>query len=126
MANAHYLSGEKVALRPLEGADAEPLTRFLNDPAVTRTLQAWRPFTVDGEREFITRSNASEKDVVLGITRLTDGALLGVTGIHGIDWRDRHGQFGIFVGDPAEWGKGYGSEATELVSVLAFERRARG
>lgn len=122
MANAHYLSGEKVALRPLEGADASELTRFLNDPAVTRTLQAWRPFTVDGEREFITRSNASEKDVVLGITRLTDGALLGVTGIHGIDWRDRHGQFGIFVGDPAEWGKGYGSEATELVSVLAFER----
>ncbi len=122
MANAPYLSGDKVALRPLEPADAPALVPFLNDPAVTRTLQAWRPITAESEREFVTRANASEKDVVLGITRRSDGALVGVTGIHGIDWRDRHGQFGIFIGDPAEWGKGYGSEATELVSVLAFER----
>lgn len=117
-----YLSGKNVYLRPLEPEDAAELKRFLTDPAVARTLQVWRPLTLERERDFITRTNASETDIVLGIARHSDDRLLGVTGLHGIEWRDRHAQFGIFIGEPAEWGKGYGTEATELVSKLAFER----
>jgi RimJ/RimL family protein N-acetyltransferase len=34
---------------------------------------------------------------------------------------NRHTSFGIVVGDKTEWGKGYGSEATQLMVGHAFE-----
>ena len=37
---------------------------------------------------------------------------IGVTGLHQLDTRNRHVQFGITVGDKSAWDKGYGTEAT--------------
>lgn len=122
MANAAYVPGEHLDLRPLEPEDAPLLKQYLNDPAIARTLSMWRPMTLAGETEFIQNAAASPTQVVLGIMLRTDGRLIGVAGLHAIDWRDRNAIFGIFIGDESRWGKGYGSEATRLMASLAFER----
>src|SRR5262249_47408000 len=43
------------------------------------------------------------------------------TGLHRIDFKERHAAFGITIGDKAEWGKGYGTETTRLLVEHAFE-----
>ena len=41
--------------------------------------------------------------------------LVGATGLHRMDFKNRHASFGISIGDKSEWGKGYGTEATSLI-----------
>jgi diamine N-acetyltransferase len=45
---------------------------------------------------------------------------IGTTGLHAIDWRRRMACFGIEIGRKEEWGKGHGTEATELMVRYAF------
>src|SRR5262249_47639304 len=52
--------------------------------------------------------------------RATD-ALVGVTGLHQTDLRNRHASFGIVIGEKEAWGRGYGTEATALLVRHAFE-----
>ena len=115
-----FLSGDKVDLRPLERSDVEALLPWINDPQVTRTLLIYRPVNRDAELEFIDRMTNSEHDVVLGIVVKATGRLIGASGLHQIDTQSRQCQFGIFIGEQAERGKGYGTEATRLITGFAF------
>jgi diamine N-acetyltransferase len=120
MKNA-FLSGERVHLRPLDRADAPVIVTWFNNPAVRRTLQMYQPMTIEREHQFLERMQGSDRDVVLGIVPAGTERLIGVTGLHAIDIRHRHAGFGITVGEPGEWGKGYGTEATALMVGHAFE-----
>lgn len=120
MKNA-FLVGERIYLRPLEPSDAAAVTPWFNDPDTRRTILWHRPMTVAGEEDFLRKLAQSETDVVLGISLKADDRLIGVTGLHKIDFRDRHAEFGINLGDAAERGKGYGTEATRLIVGYAFE-----
>jgi RimJ/RimL family protein N-acetyltransferase len=119
---APIVIGAKLYLRPLERADAPLMRQWINDPEVTRTLAVWRPMNLDSEEEFIGRVRTSETDIVFGVALRGDDRLIGTTGLHQIDWRSRHAGFGIEIGEKGEWGKGYGTEATFLVTLYAFER----
>jgi diamine N-acetyltransferase len=113
--------GTQIYLRPLERADAPRLVPWFNDPEVTRYLAVHRPLNLQQEEEFLARLGQSEHDVVLGIAVGQDDALIGVTGLHRIDYTHRHADFGISIGTRSEWGKGYGTEATTLMLQYAFE-----
>jgi RimJ/RimL family protein N-acetyltransferase len=115
-----FLTGEKIVLRPIERADVDALLPWVNDPEVTRTLLIHRPMNREAEIEFIDRMTKSEQDVVLGIALNAGERLIGATGLNQIDTRNSHCQFGIFIGDKGEWGKGYGTEATRLITGFAF------
>ncbi len=115
-----FLVGAQVYLRPLERADAPVLAGYLNDAEVRRSLRSDRPLSVAEEEEFIDRIQRSRDDVVLGIVRREGDRLLGVVGLHGLQDPSRQAQFGIFIGDPGEWGKGHGTEATALVVGYGF------
>lgn len=116
-----YLIGDRVYLRPLNRTDAPEIQRHINNPEVLRTLAAWRPASLEREEGWIERSNASDTEVVLGITLREDDRLIGSAGLHMIDWRDRAAAYGIQIGEPAEWGKGYGTDVTRLVTRYGFE-----
>lgn len=113
--------GPRLYLRPLELEDVPMVQRWLNDPEVTRTLDAWRPINAVFERGFIERLSTSEKDMVWVVVRRADDRPLGITGLHQIDWRTRQAVFGIALGEREEWGKGHGTEATALVVRYAFD-----
>jgi RimJ/RimL family protein N-acetyltransferase len=116
-----YLVGTKIYLRPLDRADAPLLVPWINDPDVTRTIRFRRPMNLQAEEAFIDRLYQSEHDVVLGIALKEADRLIGVTGLHQLDSKNRHAGFGISIGDKGEWGKGYGTEATLLMVRHAFE-----
>jgi RimJ/RimL family protein N-acetyltransferase len=116
-----FLIGAKVYLRPLDREDAPLLVPWFNDPEVARHLLRHRPLNLRDEEAFIDRVNQSEHDVGLGIVLRATDQLIGVTGFHLMDFKNRHCSFGISIGDKGEWGKGYGTEATSLMVQYAFD-----
>lgn len=115
-----FLIGDKIYLRPLEKADAPKLVPWVNDPDVTRNLTFYRPMNGAVEEQFIEKSAQDDAAVVVGIAEKTEDQLIGVCGLQQIDWRCRRGLLGVMVGEKAEWGKGYGSEATRLLIGHGF------
>ncbi len=116
-----FLIGTKVYLRPLEREDAPHLVPWFNDPEVTRTLLIYRPVSLRAEEEFLEKIYQSEHDLVLGIVVKATDKLIGAAGLKQIDFKNRHAGLGISIGDKVEWGKGYGTEATQLLVRHAFE-----
>lgn len=116
-----FLIGVKIYLRPLEREDAKQCVSWFNHPEITRMLLTYRPMNVHAEEEFIDQAVQSEHDLVLGIVVQAGDRLVGVSGFHQIDFRNRHASLGITIGEKEEWGKGYGTEATRLMVRHAFE-----
>jgi len=116
-----YLSGANIYLRPLERADAPLFVEWLNDPEVTRRLDRTEPVTLETEEAYIAKLYDGEHDLGLGIALHATDQLIGATGLHQIDFRNRSAMFGIFIGRQELWGHGYGREATELMVTHAFE-----
>jgi RimJ/RimL family protein N-acetyltransferase len=117
-----FLVGTSIYLRPLNREDALVLQQHMNHPDVNRTIAMWRPMSLEREQEWIESTSRGENTVVFGIALREDDRLIGGAGLHEIDWRNRSASFGIQIGDPAEWKKGYGTEATKLVTGYAFDR----
>ncbi len=116
-----FLIGSKIYLRPLDLADAPTLTTWLNDPEVTRYLLMHRPLMLLAEEAFLRKMSEDESNIVLGIVVREPEQFIGVTGLNHLDTRNRHVQFGIFVGEKSAWGKGYGTEATRMMIRYAFD-----
>ena len=118
--SAPFLSGPTTYLRPVEKADAPTLAAWFNDPEVTRFLLRYQPITLGRQEAFLDKIDASETHGLLGIVTREADRLIGVTGLHNMDIRNRHAVFGINIGDKSYWGKGHGTEATRLLIDHAF------
>ncbi len=116
-----FLVGEKIYLRPLERDDAPTLLPWVNDPDVIANLIMYTPKNLQTELEFIERASKSDTEIILGIALKANDKLIGTTGLHRLDWKNRNCMFGILIGDKTEWGKGYGTETTRLMVHYAFE-----
>ena len=117
-----FLIGSTIYLRPLDLADVPLLLTWMNDPEVTRQLRAYRPMMRLAEEEFLRKLSTSERDIALGIMVREPEQFIGVTGLHRLDVRNHHAEFGITVGEKSAWSKGYGTEATRLMVQYAFDR----
>lgn len=115
------LQGEKVRLRPVEERDLPLFVRWLNDPEVRRWLSMSEApeLTLEGELEWYERVRGSDGDVVW-VMETGQGKPLGNVGLHHIDEAHGRGTLGIFIGDKAHWGQGYGSDAIRQVLRYAF------
>jgi len=113
--------GKTIYLRPLECGDASLLQQWINDPEVTRTLLAYQPINLAAEERWIDELYKTDHEVVLGIAIVASDKLIGAVGLHRIDYKNRHAQFGIVIGDRHEWHKGYGTEATGVMVAYAFD-----
>ncbi len=113
--------GTRIYLRPLEHADVPQVTQWINDPEITRTLLMYRPMSSHDEEAWIASLGSSTDDIVLGVALQDGDTLIGTVGLHRIDWKNRHASFGILIGEKSEWGKGYGTEATGLMTAYAFD-----
>jgi RimJ/RimL family protein N-acetyltransferase len=110
--------GERVYLSPLSLEDAERYTAWLNDFATTRFLTlASAQITLHGERDSLV---ALSKEHSYAIVEKGKDELLGNCGLFAIDSTHRSAEVGIFIGDEAWRGKGYGSEALRLLCDYGF------
>lgn len=118
---------ERLLLRGVRDADAEPLWRRRNDPRVAE-LQAWPlPYTLE-QAQALTRSAMADEDPVpdewfmITIADLADTMVIGDLVLQ-LKWDGRAAEIGYTL-DPAHWGQGYATEASEaLVEWLFSDER---
>lgn len=116
-----FLRGKRVVLRPLrKETDLEPALRWINDPDVRLYLRNVFPQTAASEAEWFDGLTKRKDDVVLGI-ETEEGILIGIMGLHGIDWVHRTATTGAFIGEKRYWNRGYGTDAKMALLKYAFD-----
>lgn len=114
------LRGALVRLTGVRAGDAEMMARWSEDPQYMRMVDSdWmRPRVSDDSP--LGRSGSSPSGVEFRIRAVTNDRLLGFVAVHDIEWNNQVGEISIGLGEPADWGKGYGAEAMRLALRYAF------
>lgn len=114
------LIGDKVYLSPRNPDDYEIFTKWMNDLEVTKGLtSSHRIFTFTDEKKYLSMdSNQSESHFMI-VDNESDKTI-GSTALMDIDYINRTATLGVFIGDKDFWGKGYGSDAINLILDFGF------
>jgi RimJ/RimL family protein N-acetyltransferase len=112
------IEGELVRLRPPRADEADAISRWFDDLEVTRFIELRHPPSVEMEKEFLDRM-ARDPNVVWWAVE-HEGALVGGTGIHDIDWKHGSGTTGTVIADKSAWNKGLARELMQLRAEFAF------
>jgi RimJ/RimL family protein N-acetyltransferase len=116
------IAGEHVILRAFEREDAERSYRWMNDPNIVRTLKTRYPIAFQSEQEWIEHAiHAEASERHFAIERKDDRSHIGNASIHEIDWVSRRAWFGLFIGEPTAWNRGFGGDAIRTLVRFAFE-----
>lgn len=116
------IAGEHIILRAFEREDAERCYRWMNDPNIVRTLKSRYPIAFQNEMEWLDRAmHASASERHFAIERRDDRTHIGNASIHDIEWVSRTAAFGLFIGEPSAWNRGFGSDAIGTLVRFAFE-----
>lgn len=116
---AALLLGSNVKLTALHEEDLPVIARWYENDRFTRLLDA-RPAIPRNASEFKSWLSRDEKELYLAIRQRNSDLLLGYIVIDGILWNHRVGWLAMAIGEPANWNKGYGSEALCLMVDFAF------
>jgi RimJ/RimL family protein N-acetyltransferase len=116
------IAGEHVILRAFERDDVERCYRWMNDPNIVRTLKTRYPIAFQNEQEWLERAmHASNNERHFAIERKDDRSHIGNASIHDIDWVSRNASFGLFIGEPSAWNRGFGGDAISTLVRFAFD-----
>jgi RimJ/RimL family protein N-acetyltransferase len=113
---------ESVYLRALELDDLERTHRWHNDPILYETLVGpFRYVSRATEEDWLRRKVASpDQEINLAICLTADSTHIGNVYMRNIDWLARHAEVSMFLGEPEQRSKGYGTAALRLLIRHAF------
>jgi len=117
-------TGKLIRLREYRKEDIPLAQQFLND-SETRSLMNPRsayPYTLADEEKWFEALSANKDTYSFAIETLEGGKYIGGCGINGVGWKMRVAEIGIFIGDKNYWGKGYGTDAMEVLVRVCFEQ----
>jgi RimJ/RimL family protein N-acetyltransferase len=119
-----FLQGKSIFLGPLSKREKfSEYVSWLNDQETTLFMSSGKfPATMDALPDYVASYEKNPCGMLLGIFLKSSKKHIGNITLHQIDWRDRHGEIGIMIGDKKQWGKGYGKEAIALVLYHAFNK----
>lgn len=119
---AGHLEGKRMLLREVVPADADgPYLRWMNDPQITRYLESrFRAYSA-GDLRLYVQAQLEHPDTLFLALVLRDGARhIGNVKLGPIDRHHRRADIGILVGERDCWGRGYATEAIELLAFYAL------
>ncbi|MFX1572267.1 MAG: GNAT family N-acetyltransferase [Promethearchaeota archaeon] len=116
------LKGNKVTLGPVKREYIDDYLRWMNNPEVTQYLKIYSPLTREMEEDWYNSLKNRDDFFLFAILLANQDepeTLLGNCSI-GVDWKNRVGTCGIVIGEKIYQGKGYGTEAMELLVNYGF------
>jgi diamine N-acetyltransferase len=126
MSNSHppshveFLSGEKVYLRSVEPEDVAWLHSWANDPETRGLTGETRPSSYAATLEFYQKVQGDESRVWLAVVARDTQQVIGETGLLRMFPAWRTTDWSLIIGEKAVRGKGYGTEAAQLMLNYAF------
>jgi RimJ/RimL family protein N-acetyltransferase len=119
------LQGERLVLRPHMESDFEAIHGFSSDPEVCRFMQ-WGPNTAEQTRTFLNGAIINQTvqpkvlyDFVIVVAKTSE--VIGSFTLRLTKPDSKLGEIGYVLARSA-WGKGYASEAADLVMTFGFEQ----
>lgn len=114
------LNTARLCLRPLVAADAATMERLAGDPRVAATtINIPHPYPAGGGAAFIAaQADAWRADASATWAIEHDGVFIGCVGLR-MTRLHRRARLGYWI-DPAEWNRGYATEAARPVVEWAF------
>lgn len=121
-ATSAFLKGRLIFLRSVERKDFPLIKKWLNDSEVTHFMFYGQLPTNDQQVEdFMMAQLKSPQNIVFMVCD-RKGKPIGFAGLYGIHLTARKAEFRILIGEKKVWGKGYGTEITELLTFYGFDR----
>jgi RimJ/RimL family protein N-acetyltransferase len=125
--DTQLFEGKLIHLAPIDHEkDPEVESRWTHDLTLSRALSR-KPAMPQSVVQIKKKYEAIEKEVEeaknifhFTIRSKEDGRLLGYIRIEGIEWNHGTGSLKLAIGDPAERGKGFGSEVLQCMLQFAF------
>ncbi len=116
------LQGEKIYLRPLGLEDAPAIFASLSDEESMRLTGTQDSFTLEQVEAFYAKVPEADDRIDYAIV-LGDQSdvMVGEVVLNNIDWENKSANFRIALSNQSHFGKGYGSEATQLIIKHGFE-----
>jgi RimJ/RimL family protein N-acetyltransferase len=114
------LEGSKVRLEPPSREQMAAWTRWRADMQVTRYLSVRAPRTLQGQTEWLEVMAKDESLVLWSVLMCENSQHVGGAWLDKIDWRTRHAESALVLGETSAWGKGYATEAGALMMRYAF------
>lgn len=114
------LKGQDIYLREMTEADTELIVKWRNSDFVRRNFIYQKPFTEEGHRHWVETMVKTGK-VVQFIICTMEGKPIGSVYLRDIDREHRKAEYGVFIGEEDALGRGFGTQAAELMLTYAFE-----
>lgn len=114
-----FLRGKQVFLRAVADDDVPLIANWINDPEIYLNLLTIKPNREQDSRARLEKFCTSDDTQMFSVC-LHDGKLIGLMGMHEINWVHRHATSGAFFGLGEHRGKGYGMDAKMLFCYHAF------
>lgn len=117
-----FLTGERAILRSLEMEDLDVFwTWFADREVVKYSLGAWvLPWSKSATATWLNRTLEEKETLSLGVVEKETQQLIGYAGITAISRVNHSGEYFILLGEKKSWGKGYGTEVTQLIVHYGF------
>jgi len=115
------LVGTRLYLSPINAEDSKIYTKWLNDFGVSGHIGNFRQnMGLNNEQKMLEQMASAGQN--FAIVLINDDILIGNIGLLNIDNINRTAAIGLFfIGESENRGKGYGSEALQLVLAYGFK-----
>jgi len=116
------IRGERVYLRASERSDLPTFVQWFNDADVLRNLAMRSSMSLAAEEQWFDRMLAAQgtTNYHFVICLQADDRAIGTIGLESVDQANGTAEFGIAIGEKAEWDKGYGTDATRAICDFGF------
>ncbi len=116
-----FLESKHIYLRPFKEEDIDIWHGWFNDKEVTKySYHGVFPNTREDQRGFLKLIKKDSSSLQLAIVLKRNNKLIGVVGLHQINYIHQNGDVSIVVGDKNFWGLGYAKEAVQLIVEHGF------
>ncbi|MBD3928075.1 MULTISPECIES: GNAT family N-acetyltransferase [Staphylococcus] len=111
----------QINLRALKKSDSNLILNWMKNEKLRYLIGTVYPIT-ELEHENWFQNRMLEKDNRMFVIDLDNKKSIGIVGFKNLDWVNRNSELFIYIGDEEYWGKGYGTQALELIIKFAFNK----
>jgi RimJ/RimL family protein N-acetyltransferase len=115
------LTGRLVTLRPHVPQNVAAFRRWYADPEIARLARYQQtPMRPEEIERFFAARVVGPEALAMAVHERTTGRLIGTCAFSQLDGDNGSALYHITIGEPDAWGRGYGTEATQLMIDHAF------